>query len=224
MNNKYRTSLEYSKITIPNTNPTQYTPKEIHTFLNTILNTTKLHNKYMNNLYKYLNSMNIYNKYKVIVNTTESTIISSVNTSLINIIRVNILDIITTEYTNTKYKIQVEEWVNILIYIIDTVIYKEYRENKSSYTTLTEHYLAVGNDLVNKIAQEIREIFINKNSLFGSKGNLLVMDILYIQEYFKDLGCEVKVLDGIIDEVQKKFKDRKEVEETSDLKKMLFEK
>lgn len=70
------------------------------------------------------------------------------------------------------------------------------------------------------LEQEIKEAFLSKAIQFGKKGNQLVINILYIDKYFRKYVPGAS-MDSLVKAVQENFRDRDQAEKTADLLKYI---
>ncbi|KAH9385271.1 uncharacterized protein NEMAJ01_0167 [Nematocida major] len=130
-------------------------------------------------------------------------------------IRAIIIDLYTGLYTDdVNYSVRPENWavkvvaeLKTLTPLADTEMFKE-----SKKLVLCR--------LQGLLAKELKEAFLSKSKPFGRKGNQLVINILYIQQYFKE-HTSTEGMQELVKEIQGNFKDAGSVAKLEELKRFI---
>lgn len=130
-------------------------------------------------------------------------------------IRAIILDLYTGTYTeDTLHGVRPEPWAVKIVQdmsqlVPETKVELFKQANRIVMTTMHKY-----------LQQEIKEAFISKTRQFGKKGNQLLINILYIDKYFKEYASTLS-MNPLIEEAKKNFKDKKMAEDTNSLLKYI---
>jgi len=116
-------------------------------------------------------------------------------------IRAVILDLQTNTYTkDEEYSVLPEPWAKKLAEEISHTF-------PAPKTEVLKTAVADSLNLfVPLLIKELRDMFISKVKPFGSKGNLLVVDLIYLENYFKDRHARTEAVSEFIAEVQGHFR------------------
>ncbi|OAG31437.1 hypothetical protein NEDG_01964 [Nematocida displodere] len=134
-------------------------------------------------------------------------------------IRAVILDLYTYSYTEeSSYSVRPEQWAVALVEELKTVLPPN-ETNKVQVTACDVLRL-----LESLLLKELKELFISKNKPLGKKGNLLVVNLIYIQKYFTSQSLSPEPIDAFIKTVQKSFKPGEVPEETKRLRELQVQK
>ncbi|KAI5192511.1 hypothetical protein NEMIN01_2062 [Nematocida minor] len=129
-------------------------------------------------------------------------------------IRAIIIDLYTGMYTDDqKHGIKPEPWALKTVEEISTIIpiepLKWLVQPKQMVMKMLHRYLL----------QEIKEAFVSKAKPFGRRGNQLIINILYIEKYFKKHWTEGNTMKVLLEEIRNNFKDKKDIKTTEELMK-----
>ncbi|EHY64732.1 hypothetical protein NERG_02135 [Nematocida ausubeli] len=120
-------------------------------------------------------------------------------------IRAIILDTFKGTYTEDKnYSVKPEEWAVKIIKELSSFIGEDRQKTKDSLFAGPRRVIL--EKVEELLAQEIKEAFVSKSKLFGKKGNLLVLNILYIEKYFKRY-TKTDFMEQLVQNIHKSFKD-----------------
>lgn len=126
-------------------------------------------------------------------------------------IRAIIIDLYSGTYTEEKnYSVKPEEWAVKVVAELKTLIPSG---KKESFKESKKFVLEILQDL---LAKELKEAFLSRSKKFGKKGNQLIINVLYIEKYFKEY-TSLKSMSTLIKDIQENFKEKEAVASAEDL-------
>lgn len=134
-------------------------------------------------------------------------------------IRAVILDLHTNTYTEDReWSPRPEPWAVRITDELDAVL------PPSAVPAIEQTTAQVHAQLLARLVQELRTIFISKAQPFGKKGNLLVVNLVYLQQYFAKKLRDTKLMADFIVEVQRNFKPGEAPEATETIRRLQLKK
>ncbi|KAI5186850.1 hypothetical protein NEHOM01_1745 [Nematocida homosporus] len=131
-------------------------------------------------------------------------------------IRALILDLhpTSTYSTDLQYSVQPEPWLLQLTQELDLILPPE----TTNFIPTTQTFTLLHTHLLNLLIQDLKDIFIARTQPFGRKGNLLVINLLYLQDFYQKRNIPTQAILNLIKQVHLNFKNKDMIEPISQLR------